>query len=145
MQEVYAAYLYKEDSGGYSVIFPEIEGAITQGETLFEALTNAESALAEIMVAYEDFKAGRGEEMANKIGATPREILYKVITMTGMLDAVGMTYIKVDTDEYRKNPSSNVELWYNPDTKKYFTVLTDDNIEVKPIAEKMTREVSGVS
>lgn len=134
MQEVYAAYLYKEDSGGYSVIFPEVEGAITQGETLFEALTNAESALAEIMVAYENSQAGHGEEMTNKI-----------VTMTGMLDAVGKTYIKVDTDEYRKNPSSNVELWYSPKTKKYYTFLADDNAEVKPIVEKMLRKVSGVS
>lgn len=143
MQEVYAAYLYKEDSGGYSVIFPEVEGAITQGETLFEALTNAESALAEIMVAYEDFKAGRGEKMTNRIRQNVLED--SLVYEAGIDSGDESTYIKVDTDEYRKNPSSNVELWYNPDTKKYFTVLTDDNIEVKPIAEKMTREVSGVS
>ena len=143
MQDVYAAYLYKEDSGGYSVIFPEVEGAITQGETLFEALTNAESALAEIMVAYEDFKAGRGEKMTNRIRQNVLE--NSLVYEAGIDSGDEGTYIKVDTDEYRKNPSSNVELWYSPKTKKYYTMLADDNAEVKSTIEKMLRKVSGVS
>lgn len=135
MKYVCNAVITCENCGGFSVIFPGVEGAITQGETRFEALANAESALAEILVAYENFRAGRGEEMNNKIDLKLRE----------MYDDKGVvTLIKVDTDEYRKNPSPDIELWYSPDTKKYFTVLTDDNIEVKPIAEKMTREVSGM-
>lgn len=143
MQVVYTAYLYKEDSGGYSVIFPEVEGAITQGETLFDVLTNAENALAEIMVAYENFQAGRGEEMTNRIGKQAFESY--LVCEAGIDVGDEGVYVKVDTDEYRKNPSPAIELWYSPKTKKYYTMLADDDAEVKPIAEKMLREVAGVS
>ena len=135
MKYVFVANVYPEGCG-YSVIIPEVEGAVAQGETLFEALTNAESALAEIMVAYENFQAGRGEEMLNKIHING-----------GLHPELGglHTLIKVDTDVYRKNPSSDIELWYSPKTKKYYTMLADDNAEVKPNAEEMLRKVSGVS
>ena len=136
MKYVCNLVLFDESCGGYSVFSHDIEGAIVQGETLSDAVTMGENALAEILVAYEDYQAGRGEEMVNKI----------CIDSLTDYDENGITIqIKVDTDEYRKNPSPDVELWYSPKTKKYYTFLADDNAEVKPIAEKMLREVSGVS
>lgn len=142
MKYVYPAKIYAEKVGGYSVEFPDVEGAITQGETLFETLENAQDALAEMLIAFENFKAGRAEEMTNRIVepsgiqqfTNSAEIFYSLIA--------------VDTDKYRnfrlKNPESVHECWYNPKIKKYFTVLSADDIEVKPIAEKLVREASGV-
>jgi len=84
------------------------------------------------------------QEMTNKISAptVPEKI---PSDENGTFTAL----VKIDTDEYRKlfypqPPKKAHELWYSPKTKKYFTVLTDDDEEVKPIAEKWTREVSGV-
>ena len=41
---VYPAVFYAETEGGYSVIFPDIDGCYTQGETMAEALEAAEDA-----------------------------------------------------------------------------------------------------
>ena len=42
---VYFAALLPEDDGGYSVTFPDVPGAISQGDTLEEAVANAREAL----------------------------------------------------------------------------------------------------
>ena len=131
MRYVCKAKIIKEDFG-YSAFFPQIEGAITQGDSLYEVLTNAETALSEILAAYEDYQDGRIKEMANEI------CLDKVIVGDD-------TFIKADTDEYRENPSEEIALWFNPKNKKYFTVLTDDEVEVKPTVEKYLAEIAGVA
>ena len=63
MKYVYPAIFYKEKSGGYSVIFPDVEGVITQGETLYEAMEMAEDALSLLLVEYEEYK----DKMKNRI------------------------------------------------------------------------------
>jgi len=135
MKYVYPAKIYAETGGGYTVAFPNVEGAIAQGEKLFDALTLAEHALCEVLVAYENFKAGRTEEMTNYI-SEPVENLN--------IAGTSLTLIKADTDAYRQNPSKDIELWYSPQTKKYFTMLGDDNAETKCTAEKLIRNISGV-
>lgn len=42
---VYFAALLPEEDGGYSVTFPDVPGALTQGDTLEEAVANAREAL----------------------------------------------------------------------------------------------------
>lgn len=132
MKYVFSARLYPEKSGAYSVTFPEVEGAVAQGENLFEALEMAENALSEILVAYENYQAGRAEEMTNEILDMPTYLTAET------------TLIKADTDKYRKNPCKEIELWYNPKNKKYFTVMADEEIEVKPTVEKYLREIGGL-
>ncbi len=44
MKLVYPACFYEEKEGGYSVVFPDLKGCITQGETLQEAIEMAEDA-----------------------------------------------------------------------------------------------------
>ena len=131
MKYVYPAKICAESTGGYTIYFPDVEGAIAQGNTLFDVLNMAENVLCEVLVAYENFKVGRAKEMANQISPPTEDIT------TG-------TWIKADTDAYRKKPSSEIEIWYSPNTKKFFTVLSDDDAEVKPTAEKLLREISGV-
>jgi len=50
----YVAKLTPENSGGYSVTFPDIPGCITQGDTKEEALKMAKEALELTLEAYLD-------------------------------------------------------------------------------------------
>lgn len=136
MKYVYPAKIYSESNGGFTVAFPNVEGAIAQGDKLFDALAMAEDALCEVLVAYENFKAGRTEEMNNEISAPVEKI---------NLADESFTLIKADTDAYRKNPSGEIELWYSPNTKKYFTMLCDDDAITKETAEKLLRKISGAA
>ncbi len=45
MELTYLAFAISADEGGYAVIFPDVENAFTQGETLKEAKEMAEEAL----------------------------------------------------------------------------------------------------
>lgn len=139
MRYVYPAEVYAEEKGGYSVIFPDVEGAVTQGEDLYEMLVMAEDALGEILVAYENVADGRAEKMSNRI-VEPSDIRDFVQTREKFY-----TLIKVDTDEFRKNHSATDslhELYYSPNTQKYFTVLKNDDVNVKSVAEKTMRELA---
>ena len=46
MKYVYPAIFYAAKEGGYVVEFPDVQGAVTQGDTLYEAMEMAEDALA---------------------------------------------------------------------------------------------------
>ena len=55
MKLVYAACMYEEDDGGYSVEVPDLKGCCTQGNTLQEALEMAQdAALGWILTSIED-------------------------------------------------------------------------------------------
>ena len=54
---VYPAIFTPEESGGYSVRFPDVKNCFTDGDTLAEALTNAEDALC--LMLY-DLEQARG-------------------------------------------------------------------------------------
>ena len=45
MKCVYPARFYPEEDGGFSVIFQDFQGCVSQGDDLFEALTEAQDAL----------------------------------------------------------------------------------------------------
>ena len=61
MKVIYPACFYDEDDGGYSVVFPDLPGCITQGDSLEEAIEMAEdAALGWILTSLEN-----GEELPN--------------------------------------------------------------------------------
>ncbi|MES1156975.1 MAG: type II toxin-antitoxin system HicB family antitoxin [Alphaproteobacteria bacterium] len=49
---VYVAAVTKEADGGFSVMFPDVPGAISEGETVQEAVENAREALELIIEAH---------------------------------------------------------------------------------------------
>ena len=86
----------------WNVEFPDVEGAITCGYSLYEAMEMAEDALAGILCSWEDSKAGRLQyPMTNRIvEPTPLE---KVVAEPDEYSTIAFaTLIKVDTDAYRE-------------------------------------------
>ena len=102
MQYVYPAIFYNAIEGGYVIDFPDVEGATTQANTLFDAMVMAEDALAGMLVSYEDFKAGKSDlPMANRI-VDPTPIEEIKAEPDEYSTGAFVTLIKADTDEYRK-------------------------------------------
>lgn len=103
MKYVYPAIFYSAVEGGYCVEFPDVAGAITQGETLYEAMEMAEDALAGMLVMYEDFKAGKSDlPMTNRI-VEPTPIEKIVAEPDEYSTSAFVTLIKADTDAYRES------------------------------------------
>lgn len=102
MKYVYPAVFYMANEGGYVVEFPDVQGALTQGETLFEAMEMAEDALCGMLVMWEDFQAGRSElPMTNRI-VEPTPIKEVVVEPDEYSTSAFVTLVKADTDAYRK-------------------------------------------
>jgi len=128
MQEVYPCRIIAEEVGGYSVIFPDFGGA-TQGETLFEALRMAED--------FANFSVWSSEVEGESIPQPTA--LNNVPANFGEI----VQLVCVDTELYQKKRGENFhERWFNPVTKKNFTLLKNDDIEVKPTAEKVLRKAA---
>ena len=103
MQYVYPAIFSKdkESEDTWCVKFPDVEGAITQGCGLFEAIYMAEDALAGMLADWEDMKAGRpGYEMSNRI-VEPTPIKDVKVEIDEYSSDAFVTLIKADTDVYR--------------------------------------------
>ena len=102
MKYVYPAVFYIDKTGGYAVEFPDVEGAVTQGETLYEALEMAEDALAIVLCAWEDSKSGIRKPPINNRIVEPTPIENVVAEPDEYSTSAFATLIKVDTDAYRK-------------------------------------------
>jgi len=103
MQYVYPAIFYEAKDGGYVVEFPDVQGAVTQGETLYEAMVMAEDALAGMLACYEDKKAGiLDHPFTNKVNK-PTPISQIKAEPDEFSNGAFVTLIRVDTDEYRKS------------------------------------------
>lgn len=102
MKYVYPAIFYAAKEGGYVVEFPDVQGAVTQGDTLYEAMEMAEDALAGMLVCYEDSKAGKLQPpMTNRVAEpTPLEKVVAEPDEYSMLAFV--VPVKADTDTYRE-------------------------------------------
>ena len=85
---VYPAVFTPDIDGGYDVVFPDIDGCLTCGYSLAEAMDYANDALALMLVYLEDEKRSIPE-------ATPID---KVKHKKGTF----VTYIACDTLDYRK-------------------------------------------
>ena len=98
MKYVYPAIFYAAKEGGYVVEFPDVQGAVTQGDTLYEAMEMAEDALAGMLVCYEDSKAGKLQPpMTNRVAEpTPLE---KVVAEPDEYSTLAFVVpVKADTD-----------------------------------------------
>lgn len=85
---VYPAIFTPEDSGGYSVVFPDLEGCYTCGDSLADSLEMAQDALALVLYGYE--KDGH---------AIPAPSDRKDIRLQ---DNEFINYVSCDTMSYRK-------------------------------------------
>ena len=98
MKYVYPAVFYKDKKlpETYTVIFPDVSGAVTFGVSLYDAMFMAEDVLCGILTGVED------GEISNKISEpTP---LDKVVAEPDEYSMSAFaTLIKVDTDAYRKS------------------------------------------
>ena len=110
MTYVYPAVL-QPDGGGYSVSFPDVEGAITCGDTLAQALEMAQDALCLMLTRMED----QGEEI------TPPSAFGAVRCGAGDI----VTLIVADTDAYRKTVNNravkktlSIPQWMNEAAEK---------------------------
>ena len=104
MEYVYPAIFRKdkEMTDTWSVEFPDVEGAITCGYSLYEAMALAADALAGILTCYEDCRAGRSQRpMTNRI-AEPTPIEEVIAEPDAFSTIAFATLVKVDTDDYRK-------------------------------------------
>ena len=102
MKYIYPAIFYVAKEGGYTVEFPDVEGAVTQGETLWEAMEMAEDALAGMLALYEDSKAGiLDRPFTNKV-REPSSIADIKAEPDEYSTGAFTTLVKADTDAYRK-------------------------------------------
>ncbi len=110
MKYVYPAVISraKEPEEIWYVNFPDVDGAFTDGKSLYEALEMAEDVLAGMLTIYEDFKAGTLTDFdGNKL-----EIKNRIVEPTPIEQVKAepdeystsafVTLIKADTDAYRK-------------------------------------------
>ena len=102
MKYVYPAIFYRAIEGGYCIEFPDVAGAATQADTLYEALEMAEDALAGILVCWEDFKAGKSDLPMNNRIVDPTPIDQVKAEPDEFSTSAFVTLIKADTDAYRK-------------------------------------------
>jgi len=102
MKYVYPAIFYRAIEGGYCIEFPDVAGAATQAETLYEALEMAEDALAGMLVMWEDFKAGKSNTPMNNRIVEPTPIEQVKAEPDEFSTSAFVTLIKADTDAYRK-------------------------------------------
>ena len=102
MKYVYPAIFYRAIEGGYFIDFPDVEGAFTQAETLYEALEMAEDSLTGMLICWEDFKSGKSKlPMKNRI-VEPTPIEQIKAEPDEYSTSAFVTLIKADTDAYRK-------------------------------------------
>lgn len=85
---VYPAVFTPEDNGGYSVLFPDLEGCYTCGDSLADSLEMAQDALALVLYGYE--KDGRAIPEPSERS----DIILK--------DNEFINYVSCDTMTYRK-------------------------------------------
>lgn len=102
MKYVYPAIFYAAVEGGYTVEFPDVEGALTQGETLLEALEMAEESLSMAMAMFEDNKSNKLNPPFNNRIVEPTPIQEVVVEPDEYSTSAFVTLIKADTDAYRK-------------------------------------------
>ena len=91
------------------VDFPDVDGAFTDGKSMYEAMEMAEDVLAGMLCDWEDFKAGNLTDMdGNKITVLnnrivdPTPIEEVVAEPDEYSTSAFVTLIKADTDAYRK-------------------------------------------
>jgi predicted RNase H-like HicB family nuclease len=103
MKAIYPALFRTESVGGYSVVFPDLDGCITEGDDLKQALEMAQEAMGIYLVSLEEQK--------------------KPIPSPSDFDSIEakqgefVNLVMVEVNQYRKNKSVNKMLtlpaWLN--------------------------------
>jgi predicted RNase H-like HicB family nuclease len=88
MKKIYPAIFHEESDGGYWVTFPDIKGCITDGNTLEEAMQNAEEVLGVFIAT----------KMEEKLAVDPPSAIETIHAEDGFT-----TYVSADIDRYRRN------------------------------------------
>lgn len=116
MKYAYPAVLTKiveDDFEGYSVNFPDLDGCITEGDSIEDALEMAEDALNLVLVEYED---------TNKEIPIPTSI-----DNLNIPNGAISSYVRADTDKYREvlkelnktiKKTVSVPKWLNDEAEK---------------------------
>ena len=106
MKYVYPAIFRPDETGGFTVFFPDIKRGATQGETLQECIDMAQDFLCLALYDMEE----DSEEIPDSTG------LKQIITEENDI----ITLISVDTDSYRRYYSNklikktlNIPMWLN--------------------------------
>jgi len=92
MNATYPATLRSEPEGGYTVLFPDLEGCITYGEDLKHALAMAHEALGLYLVSLEEY---------GHVPPHPSDI---ASVSTNTKDQVNL--IKVNVNNYRRSATA---------------------------------------
>lgn len=131
MKYVFPAIFHPAAEGGYTVTFPDIEEAFTEGETIAECIEMAEDVLC--LMLYE-------RELHSQLIPVATDI-HDVIQMPGDI----VTLIKCDTMDYRR-------FYLNKAVKKTLTIPEWLNIEAtakgynfSAVLQEALRERLGIS
>lgn len=89
MKKVYPA-IFEKDPVGYGIYFPDVEGAVTQGETITEGLENASDALGIFL-----------SDLVEKNIPLPSPSDMKTMTLDS--DSEFVTLVSVDLNDYLKD------------------------------------------
>lgn len=104
MKYVYPAIFRKDKelSGTWTIEFPDVEGAFTSGNSLYNALEMAEDVLNFMLLEWEDHKAGKLDTPFNNRIVEPTPIQEVVVELDEYSTSAFVTLVKADTDAYRK-------------------------------------------
>ncbi len=107
MKQVYPAIIHKEDET-YWVEFPDLDGCFTEGETLAEALENAEEVLGLFLVTLEEQKQ-----------TIPEPSSFNDLPVTDG----NLTYVTTNVNRYRRNTKAvkkmvSIPEWLSKEAEK---------------------------
>ncbi|MED4619163.1 type II toxin-antitoxin system HicB family antitoxin [Priestia megaterium] len=98
---VYSFYaVFEPDEGGYSVSFPDLEGCLTCGDDMEEALEMAQDALGGYLLVCEDL----GKDIPESSSVN------EIKTYANLPDGVKLELVQVNTDDMRESDDSPVLL-----------------------------------
>ena len=122
-----------ELEGYYTVEFPDIEVAITQGKNFSDAYRMAEDILNLVLMKMEN----EGEKI-------PEPTALENVKVN---DDKFVGLVEADTDTYRKIFHKGLgchEVWYSPITKRKFFVIKDGDEELCKRVGELISKISGV-
>lgn len=100
MVTVYPAYFYKEEDGGYSVVFPDLNYLATQGDDLSDAMSMAIDCLAGYV--HSELEEGKQIPEPSDISVLdPIKYMKKEFPDSPSSECFA-TYVSVDVKEYAK-------------------------------------------
>lgn len=128
MYYVYPAVFTLQDDGGYLVKVPDLEGCVTGGKTLEEAMKMAKDAFAACLCSYED------HQISLNPPSLPQDIVIENRNVfVSLIDADTVRYrIETDNRIVRKNVS--IPSWLNAQAERAgvnFSQILQDGIKSK--------------